>query len=346
MNIPPELVVISLILIVIIYYNSRKKSKDFKVYKHRTKGYKAVKVGIAWLATIFMPIWFLFRGLWSIFFTYIILIFIAVAIDEARYGEYNSIDFNNASNEDFIWVAIQFIIFILPLFKGNDWTAKHLVKKGYLLIDSVDAISKENAIAIVLENTSNSSYKINDTQPRQSKEIIKKKVVIKPKSSKINKKNDKAAKEFVKETIQNIEYVVIRKTLNKFIKSEENAKDLYAFLYGVALFTWSIHKVKMDYEDFSIIFDIVDSSLNDSGINIPRHLDIDDDYDEISSGFVNIYSESIGMNSIKNDGDLIASVNKDFQTVGAYYARAYSKKDKDLERVYFVKLVNTISENT
>ena len=45
-----------------------------------------------------MPIWFLFRGMWSIFFTYIILIFIAVAIDEAIYGHISSIDFNNASN--------------------------------------------------------------------------------------------------------------------------------------------------------------------------------------------------------------------------------------------------------
>ena len=158
MNIPPELVVISLILIGLIYYNSRKKVRSFKIYKHHIKGYKAVKVGIAWLASIFMPIWFLFRGMWSIFFTYIILLFIAVAIDEAIYGHISSIDFNNASNGEWVWAGIQFIVFILPLFKGNDWTAKHLVKKGYLLVETVDAISKENAIAIVLENNTKSMY--------------------------------------------------------------------------------------------------------------------------------------------------------------------------------------------
>jgi len=146
------------------------------------------------------------------------------------------------------------------------------------------------------------------------------------------------------ETIRNLEYVVTRKTLNKFIKSEENSNDLYAFLYGVALFTWSIHKVKMNYEGFATIFDIVDSGLNDSGIDIPRHLDLDEEYDEISSGFVDIYSESIGMNSIRTDDDLIASVNQDFQSVGILYARAYSKDDKELSRIYFVKLVNTITE--
>ena len=149
------------------------------------------------------------------------------------------------------------------------------------------------------------------------------------------------------ETIRNLEYVVTRKTLNKFIKSEENSNDLYAFLYGVALFTWSIHKTTMNYEGFEAIFDIVDSGLNDSGINTPRHLDLDEDYDEISSGFVDIYNESTGGDTISTDEDLINSLNKDFQSIGIYYARAYSKeKDRDLERVYFVKLVNTISENT
>jgi len=168
MNIPPELVVISLILIGLIYYNSRKKVRSFKIYKHHIKGYKAVKVGIAWLASIFMPIWFLFRGMWSIFFTYIILIFIAVAIDEAIYGHISSIDFNNASNGEWVWAGIQFIVFILPLFKGNDWTAKHLVKKGYLLVETVDAISKENAIAIALENATSSSYSEDDIQNKSS----------------------------------------------------------------------------------------------------------------------------------------------------------------------------------
>ena len=51
------------------------------------------------------------------------------------------------------------------------------------------------------------------------------------------------------------------------------------------------------------------------------------------------------MNSIRTDDDLIASVNQDFQSVGVYYARAYSKDDKKLSRIYFVKLVNTITEN-
>ena len=162
-----------------------------------------------------------------------------------------------------------------------------------------------------------------------------------------NRKDNKkkaATREFVFELIRNLDYVVTREKLTQFIKLEESSEILYGYLYGVALFTWSIHKVKMSYEGFATIFEIVDSALNDSKINIPRHLDLDEDYDEISSGFVDIYSESIGMNSIRTDDDLIDSVNQDFQSVGILYARAYSKDDKELSRIYFVKLVNTIDE--
>ena len=343
---PFETIIIIAIIIAIISFFTKQKMKEFKVYKHHTKGYKAVKVGIAWLANpLTNPIWFMFRGLWSIFFLYIVLAFIAIGIDYQLYGHISSIDLNNASNSDWLWVGTQFIVIWLPFFKGNDWTANNLVKKGYLFVDSVDAISKKNAIAIALESKTKSRYEENDIQSKPSKKFNKKKVATKSKPSKKNIKNDEAAREFVMETIRNLEYVVTRKTLNKFIKSEENSNDLYAFLYGVALFTWSIHKVKMNYEGFATIFDIVDSALNDSGINIPTHLDLDEDYDEISSGFVDIYSESIGWDSISSDEDLIDSVNQDFQSVGILYARAYSKDDKELSRIYFVKIVNTITEN-
>ena len=183
-------------------------------------------------------------------------------------------------------------------------------------------------------------------QPKPSKKSNKQKKTTKTKSPKVVNMNSEAAREFVMETIRNLDYVVTRKILKKFIKSEENSKNLYGYLYGVALFTWSVRVTTMSYKDFETIFEIVDSALNESGIKIPRHLDLDEDYDEISSGFDDIFSESIGMNSIRTDDDLIASVNKDFQSVGILYARAYSKDDKELSRIYFVKLVNTITEST
>jgi len=162
-----------------------------------------------------------------------------------------------------------------------------------------------------------------------------------------NRKENKrkaATKEFVFDTIRRLDYVVTREKLSQFIRLEESSEILYAYLYGIALFTWSVREVTIGYDDFASIFDIVDSALNESGINIPRHLDLNRDYDEISSGFDDIYGESIGIGTINTGADLIESVKRDFQSVGIYYARAYSRNDMELAKVYFVKLINAIDE--
>jgi len=129
------------------------KMKEFKIYKHHTKGYKAVKVGIAWLANpLFNPIWFLFRGLWSIFFFYSVLVYLVISMDIKLY---DYINLNIVSTGDWLvwlWAGTQFIVIWLPLFKGNDWTANKLIKKGYLFKGFVDARSKKKALVIVLEN--------------------------------------------------------------------------------------------------------------------------------------------------------------------------------------------------
>ena len=164
-----------------------------------------------------------------------------------------------------------------------------------------------------------------------------------------NRKDNKkkaATREFVFETIRNLDYVVTRDKLSQFIKLQESSDILYAYLYGIALFTWSVRETTIDYDDYEEIFNIVDNALKDSGINLQRHLDLIGDYDEISSGFADIFTESIGMNPITNDSDLMASVNQDFQGVGICYARAYSRNDMELAKIYFVKLVNTIDEKT
>ena len=165
-------------------------------------------------------------------------------------------------------------------------------------------------------------------------------------SDRKDNKKRAATREFVFETIRNLDYVVTRDKLSQFIKLQESSNILYAYLYGIALFTWSVRETTIDYDDYEEIFNIVDNALKDSGINLQRHLDLIRDYDEISSGFADIFNESIGMSTIRNDSDLIASVNQDFQGVGICYARAYSRNDMELAKIYFVKLVNTIDEKT
>mgnify|MGYP003977902155 FL=1 len=165
-------------------------------------------------------------------------------------------------------------------------------------------------------------------------------------SDRKDNKKRAATREFVFETIRNLDYVVTRDKLSQFIKLQESSNILYAYLYGIALFTWSVRETTIDYDDYEEIFNIVDNALRDSGINLQRHLDLIRDYDEISSGFADIFNESIGISTIRNDSDLIASVNQDFQGVGICYARAYSRNDMELAKIYFVKLVNTIDEKT
>ena len=165
-------------------------------------------------------------------------------------------------------------------------------------------------------------------------------------SDRKDNKKRAATREFVFETIRNLDYVVTRDKLSQFIKLQESSNILYAYLYGIALFTWSVRETRIDYDDYEEIFNIVDNALRDSGINLQRHLDLIRDYDEISSGFADIFNESIGMSSITNDSDLIASVNQGFQGVGICYARAYSRNDMELAKIYFVKLINTIDEKT
>ena len=106
---------------------------SYKVFKHQEKGFKAVKSGFAWFAS-FNPIWPLFRGLWSIFISYIIIILILASIDEKIYGFEGYIDIPNSNDFQLIFFIIQIIILITPGFKGNEWTSNNLQKKVMYLI--------------------------------------------------------------------------------------------------------------------------------------------------------------------------------------------------------------------
>ena len=131
---------------------------SYKVFKHQEKGLKAVKSGFAWLAP-FNPIWPLFRGLWLMFILYIIIILILAGIDVEIYGLDGSIfdDIQNANNLQLIFFITQIMIFLTPGFKGNEWTAKNLQKKGYIFDCSIEAKNKNEAIALAHTQDSESS---------------------------------------------------------------------------------------------------------------------------------------------------------------------------------------------
>ena len=133
---------------------------SYKVFKHQAKGFRAVKSGFAWLAP-FNPIWPLFRGLWLMFITYIIIILILAGIDVEIYGFEGYIDISKASDFQLIFFIFQIIILLTPGFKGNEWTAKKLQKKGYVFDCSIEAKNINEAIELVhsQENRENSILK-------------------------------------------------------------------------------------------------------------------------------------------------------------------------------------------
>jgi len=120
---------------------------SYKVFKHQEKGFKAVKSGFAWLAP-FNLIWPLFRGLWSVFISYIVIILVLAGIDFEIYGFDGYIDIPNASNFQLIFFIFQIIILVTPGFKGNEWTSNDLKKKGYVFDCSIEAKNKNEAIAL------------------------------------------------------------------------------------------------------------------------------------------------------------------------------------------------------
>ena len=125
---------------------------SYKVFKHPKNGFEAVKSGFAWLAP-FNPIWPLFRGLWVLFITYIFLILVLASIDAQIYGPVDFIDITNANNLQWIFLIIQFIIFVSPGFKGNEWTANNLQKKGYIFDCSIEAKNKDDAVFLITNST-------------------------------------------------------------------------------------------------------------------------------------------------------------------------------------------------
>ena len=120
---------------------------SYKVFKHPEKGFEAVKSGFAWLAP-FNPIWPLFRGLWMLFITYIFFILVLASIDAQIYGLVDVIDIKNANNLQWILFIIQIVIFSSPGFKGNEWTANNLQKKGYIFDCSIEAKHKDDALRL------------------------------------------------------------------------------------------------------------------------------------------------------------------------------------------------------
>ena len=93
------------------------------------------------------------------FISYIIIILVLAGIDFEIYGFEGYIEIQKANNLQLIFFIIQIMIFLTPGFKGNEWTANNLQKKGYVFDCSIEAKNNNEAIALAHTQNSESSGK-------------------------------------------------------------------------------------------------------------------------------------------------------------------------------------------
>ena len=115
--------------------------KVFKIYKHESKGYEAVKVGFSWPALIFNFWWMLSKG-----FLFLVIFYVAAYILSIRNYD---VDMNTPFNSnDFFYSIVALILFLYPGFYGNSWLNKKYIVEGYTELKAIPATSKESAIAL------------------------------------------------------------------------------------------------------------------------------------------------------------------------------------------------------
>jgi hypothetical protein len=121
--------------------------KSFRVYRHLTQGYEAVKLGFSWPAFFLGVIWMLVKRLWGVaglwFLAYVGL-FLLEAVTDAASSEPGA-----QALGYLMLVAGYFALWFVPAFKGNSWRVANLAKRGYELVGEVVAETPEAAVAKV-----------------------------------------------------------------------------------------------------------------------------------------------------------------------------------------------------
>ena len=117
--------------------------KTFRVYHHPILGYEVVKVGFSWPALFLGLIWMSAKGLWGLAGLWL-LSYIALAIIEA-----STYDVSNHSAQAILsltLVGLYLVLSLVPGIKGNAWHATNLTRRGYRMINEVQANTPEDAL--------------------------------------------------------------------------------------------------------------------------------------------------------------------------------------------------------
>lgn len=113
--------------------------KKFRVFSHPIDGLEAVKIGFSWPALFFTGIWLLLKALWVKF----LLVFFAMVILGVLDRIGKDLGFLGLS---LLASLSQTIIYLWIPFVGNDWRAKKLLDKGYVLLGVFEARGVKDAL--------------------------------------------------------------------------------------------------------------------------------------------------------------------------------------------------------
>jgi hypothetical protein len=122
----------------------------FKIYHHSVLGYEAVKVGFSWPAFVLGPIWMSGKQLWSLAVLWF-LIYIGLAVIEAF-----TLDLSDPSAQalfSLMLVGVYLTLWLVPGIKGNAWRATNLTRRGYRIINEVQASTPEDALRTAQSST-------------------------------------------------------------------------------------------------------------------------------------------------------------------------------------------------
>ncbi len=114
----------------------RSEMKTFKVFKHPTLGYRAVKVGFSWPGFLFSLIWLLIKKLWGHALIFISSIILLALIE---------MFFDNTQTSVMV-ILLEFGVYIFVGINCNEWCVTNLQERGFELTNTLQAKTPDAAI--------------------------------------------------------------------------------------------------------------------------------------------------------------------------------------------------------
>ena len=118
--------------------------KTFRVFRHSTLGFEAVKVGYSWPGCFFTCIWAFIKKLWGYGLGLLGIIVFLTIIDGVFENEKSNI-------AKFVAFLFQIGLYIFVGFKGNEWRENNLRKRGFELVETIQAENPDAAIGKVVK---------------------------------------------------------------------------------------------------------------------------------------------------------------------------------------------------